>query len=169
MAFLLIINFPLNTSKKIAFALFLFIAGFTLEWVGVHYEFLFGSYTYGNNLGVKVDGIPLLIGVNWAVLILSSGAISELITKNKVVKVLFGALLMVFLDFFIEVPAPHFDYWSFEGGTAPLQNFIAWYLISAFLLSIMEILKIKGDSIFSCHLYAAQLVFFAFFYGTYTL
>lgn len=169
LATLLVLNFPLDNAKKIVFALFLFLAGFSLEWVGVHYGFLFGAYSYGNNLGIKVDGVPLLIGVNWAVLILSCGAIASLITNNKVFKVLLGAFFMVFLDFFIEVPAPLFDYWAFDTGTAPLQNFIAWYLISAVLLALMELFKIKGDSIFSCHLYAAQLVFFGFFYGTYSL
>ncbi|MDX1628022.1 MAG: carotenoid biosynthesis protein [Fulvivirga sp.] len=161
---LLGINFPLNSIKKLLVSFLFFSFGIAIEWVGVHYDFVFGSYSYAQNLGTKIDGVPLLIGINWAMLILICGAISDKLANSFVVKIILGAAFMVLLDFFIEVPAPQLGFWVFEGGTAPLRNYLAWFLISAALLSVYHKQKIKGDFIFSCHLYAAQLVFFAFFY-----
>lgn len=55
-------------TKQLSFLLFMgiaFIIGVTVELIGVHTSYLFGSYYYGNNLGLKWHGIPLIIGANW--------------------------------------------------------------------------------------------------------
>ncbi len=164
MAILLTINFPINNGKKIIIAFSFFMISILLEWVGVHFGFLFGAYSYGQNLGSKIDGVPLLIGINWAVLIFCTAAIADKLIKHNYLKILLGALLMVLLDYFIETSAPTFDFWSWEIGHAPLRNFIAWFIISAALHFVYQQSKIKGDFIFACHLYAAQLAFFGYFY-----
>jgi putative membrane protein len=164
MATLLILNFPIHHKKTIVLALLFFAVSFILEWVGVHYGFLFGEYSYGQNLGVKLDEVPLLIGINWTVLIFCTAAIADRLVSHPVSKIILGASFMVFLDFFIETSAPLFDFWSWELGYAPLRNYIAWFVISAALHFVYRQSKIKGDFNFSCHLYAAQLVFFGYFY-----
>lgn len=166
-AVLLIINFPINSAKNTGFFVSIFLAGFFIEWLGVNYGLFFGEYTYGENLGYKLGGVPLLIGINWAVLIMVCGVISDKLTFTPFIKALAGAALMVFLDFFIELPAPVFDFWEFSGGIAPLQNYGAWFIISFIMLMAFQKLKIKGDFVFSCHLYVAQLIFFAYFYVAY--
>lgn len=168
-ALLLTINYPLLSVKNILFFLSIFVCGFAVEWLGVNYGLLFGKYAYGENLGYKLGGVPLLIGVNWAVLIMTCGAITNKLSTHPVIKAFAGALLMVLLDFFMELPAPIFDFWEFDGGKAPLQNYVAWFAISFMMLLVFQKLKIKGDFIFSCHLYAAQLIFFAYFYVAYGL
>ena len=40
------------------------------EAIGVNTGLLFGTYEYGANLGFKIFGVPLIIGVNWTVLII---------------------------------------------------------------------------------------------------
>jgi uncharacterized membrane protein len=168
LAVLLIINFPIDNRKKMILAFAFFVSSLLIEWIGVHYGFLFGAYTYGKNLGLKIDGVPLLIGINWAILIFSSAAIADKLIKQRFLKIIFGALLMIFLDFFIEVSAPVFDFWTWELGAAPLRNFVGWFIISAVLHFIYHQSKIKGNFTFSCHLYAAQLIFFGYFYGFHT-
>ena len=66
MALLFVWIFPLNTRRKALLFAFIWVAGIGAEWIGVHTGYLFGSYSYGENLGPKIDGIPYLIGVNWA-------------------------------------------------------------------------------------------------------
>lgn len=166
---LLIWNYPLNTPRKLITAVVFFIAGMAAEWVGVHYDFLFGAYYYGNNLGIKLDGVPLIIGVNWAVLVLITGTIAHHVTQNLTLKIVAGASLMVFLDFFLEVSAPQFDFWHWGIGHAPLQNFVTWFLLAALLQWILHKRKIIGNLTFSIHLYLAQLIFFAYFYGYHQL
>jgi len=166
---LVVINFPIDTAKKRWITVLFFSTGMVAEWIGVQYGFLFGEYIYGNNLGIRVDGVPLLIGVNWAILALCTAAISSHVFKNMIFKVVFGALLMVFLDFFIEVAAPSLDFWTWTLGEAPLKNYITWFIIALFLHVVYHASKIKGDFTFSLHLYAAQLIFFVYFYGVYRL
>jgi uncharacterized membrane protein len=164
-AVLLTIHFPIDSFKRIIVALVIFTFSFLIEWIGVHFGFLFGVYECGKNLGLKIDGVPLLIGVNWAVLILCTTAIADRWVKPIFLKVLLGALLMVFMDFFIETSAPPFDFWIWASGAAPLRNYISWFIVSALLHTFYHRTKMKGDFTFSCHLYAAQLLFFIYFYG----
>jgi uncharacterized membrane protein len=164
-AALLIVNFPIDSLKKVVVVLLIFASSLFIEWVGVHFGFLFGVYEYGKNLGLKIDGVPLLIGVNWAVLILCTAAMADKWVKPILLKVTLGALLMVCMDFFIETSAPPFDFWIWASGAAPLRNYVAWFIVSLFLHYAYHRTKMKGDFTFSCHLYAAQLLFFIYFYG----
>ena len=164
---LLIINFKIDTIKKATIMMLFFTVGIFVEWIGIHYDFLFGAYSYGLNLGWKLDGVPWLIGVNWALLILITGAVANKIKAGFWLKVFFGAFLMVFLDFFMEVPAPIFDFWTFKNGIAPLQNYIAWFAIASGLHVIFQRANIFGNFKIAIHMYVCQLVFFGFFFFYY--
>lgn len=166
---LMIWLFPIDSNRKIMASLIFFLTGVFVEWLGVNFSLLFGTYQYGENLGPKVGGVPALIGVNWTVLVFISGEISNKIHVSRWFKILIGASLMLFLDFFMEVPAPHFDFWIFEGGIAPPSNYIAWFAIAALLHMVFQFMKIEGNFKFSLHLYICQLLFFAFFYAYYSL
>jgi len=161
---LLIATFPIDSLKKILLTTLFFGVGMLVEWIGVHYDFLFGVYEYGENLGLKIDGVPVLIGIYWAVLVLITGEIANEFTISKIKKVLLGAFLMVLLDFLMEASAPIFDFWSFEGGVAPIRNYIAWFGIAVFLHGIFQWAKLKGDVRFCFNLYACQFIFFTYFY-----
>ncbi|MFD0861219.1 carotenoid biosynthesis protein [Sungkyunkwania multivorans] len=159
-----VLVFPLNTSKK--WGLFLFIGAFGIfvEWLGVHYGLIFGDYSYGQNFGPKLDGVPYLIGVNWAILVFITSEISKKISLNYWVRAVIGAALMVFLDLFMEVSAPIFDFWAFDGQVAPLQNYVGWFFVAVFLHLVLLRAKISIHPIFAQHLYASQLAFFVYFF-----
>ena len=110
--------------------------GYLVEVIGVATGLLFGEYCYGASLGVKWLDTPLMIGVNWFMLIYCSGVFVNKYWRNKWVKIALGATVMVVLDFFIEPVAPVLDLWSWGDANewllfgAPLQNYIAWWLIA---------------------------------------
>ncbi len=164
---LIVLAYPVSTDKAIRVAVFFYLAGMAVEWVGIHYEFLFGKYSYGDNLGPKIDGVPWLIGVNWMVLILITAAISAKVFNHWLLKILAGALLMVFLDVFIEESAPILDFWNFSSQEVPMRNYLAWFVISAFLHYIYHRSRLEGDFLLSLHVYLAQLIFFLYLYGIY--
>ncbi len=166
---LLMWYYPIENVRKLIPVAIIYLVSLLIEWVGVHFGFLFGTYAYGNNLGFKIDGVPLLIGVTWATLILSTAAIADRLVQPIYLKIIMGALLMVFMDYFIETSAPPFDFWVWAEGAAPLRNYIAWFGVSLFLHAFYHQRKVKGDFTFSCHIYAAQLVFFIYFYGFHRL
>jgi putative membrane protein len=65
-------------SRIVAFIVIALLA-FFIEVYGVQTGNLFGTYTYGNNLGWKLFGVPIIIGVNWAALLM----VSQQLHKEK--------------------------------------------------------------------------------------
>ncbi len=166
---LLVWSFPNRTWRLgLAIGVF-FIGGMLFEWLGVHYGLFFGNYEYGNNLGPKFSGVPYFIGINWVVLTVVTAIIASSIFKNIIARAVLGASLMVFLDFFLEQSAPIFDFWVFENGIVPINNYIAWFGIALLFHLIYQRLNLKGSLKFSYHLYIAQLLFFVYFYGFYNV
>ncbi|KAA1247701.1 carotenoid biosynthesis protein [Aquimarina sp. RZ0] len=150
--------------KKLILALLIpFSIGMVVEYLGVNYGVIFGNYGYGENLGFKILGVPLMIGVNWAILIYCTAAISEKIHKNIIFSSLIGAVLMVTLDMIIEISAPRFGFWEFMNGVVPLQNYMGWF-ITAFIAHILfqKVFKTLQYTL-SIHTFIAMFVFFTIF------
>jgi len=150
--------------KEILILLIPFVIGFFAEYIGVHYGFLFGSYRYGDNLGYKLADIPLMIGVNWALLVYASIGISRYFTNNRFFQTFIASALMVFLDYFIEKSAPRFDFWAFTNGVAPLQNYIGWFFVALFANLCYVYFRPKVNQVLAIHLYLVMFIFFVFFY-----
>ena len=156
--------FPIDSLRKwIAFVLF-FSGGMLAEWLGVNFGLLFGDYVYGENLGPKLDGVPYLIGVNWALLTFVTARIVGGLSDRPWAKILLSAMLMVMLDYLMEHSAPDFDFWTFEGGMATAENYISWFAIALIFQWILHRFGIKGNQKFSLHFYLSQFVFFGYFY-----
>ena len=120
-----------------------FLTGMITEILGVQRGWIFGDYKYGNALGYKILGVPMLIGVNWALLTIITAAIAQQFYENLFMRIVIGVGLMIFLDLLIEPIAPVLDFWAFEGGNAPLQNYIGWTAVAIFLQSIFHYFRIK--------------------------
>ncbi|MBO3117829.1 carotenoid biosynthesis protein [Winogradskyella sp. DF17] len=140
-----------------------FLLGFITEALGVNYGLIFGSYSYGENLGFKIAGVPLMICFNWALLTAVTADVSKLLSKNRIVTALIAAAMMTGLDVLLEVSAPRFDFWEFENGVVPLQNYIGW-LITAFVAQLgYQHFKIKTNLSISWHILISIALFFAVF------
>lgn len=145
-----------------AFALIIFFSGIVAEWIGVHKNWLFGRYHYGGTLGVKVDDIPLMIGVNWLMLVYAAGVLMQRFRlKSMLFRILIGAVILVLLDALIEPVAVKFDYWTWFNNVVPLKNYVCWFGISAVFLLIFESFKFKTQSIVAPILLLVQFIFFA--------
>ena len=154
----------LRNARSGFFAYIFFVSGMFVEWLGVHFGWPFGEYEYGDNLGLKLDGVPYLIGINWSMLVLITGAIAHRITGSIWLQAIIGASLMVGLDFFIEPSASTMDFWHWANDFIPLSNYIAWFVV-ALILQLIYMGFIKPMHFkFSLHLYLAQLIFFISFY-----
>lgn len=143
------------------FAFLIFIAGIAAEWVGVHKQWLFGNYHYGKTLGTKVWDIPLMIGVNWFLLIYATGVLMQRSRlKSMIARIITGALVLVLLDVLIEPVAIRFDYWSWAEGYPPVKNYVCWFLVSAVFLGVFEQFKFKPQNIVAPILLLVQFGFF---------
>ena len=141
----------------------IFWTGISVELLGVNYGLLFGEYSYGKNLGPKLFGVPILIGMNWVILTVISGSISNYISKgSKILSILLGSILMLFIDFFIEPVAPILDFWEFKNSIVPLSNYTGWFMTGFITQLLYQYLFKEKELKFSLNLYLAILVFFLF-------
>ena len=140
-----------------------FFLGFIAEALGVNFGLIFGTYVYGENLGYKLFGVPLMICVNWVLLTATSADVAKYISKNIIVSSLIGSALMTGLDIVLEVSAPRFDFWEFENGVVPLQNYLGWF-VTAFVAHLgYQYFKVKTNIIISWHVLISIILFFIAF------
>jgi len=158
---LLFINQKELEIKNIVTILFIFLIGMIAETLGVNYGIIFGEYNYLDNLGYKVLGVPIMIGVQWIILTFITGSFSSYIFgHSKFKSILFGAVLMVLLDVLIEPVAPQMGFWVFENLTAPIKNYVGWLIISIPAQLVFHYGIDKKEITFSFHLLIVQFLFF---------
>lgn len=130
-------------SKFILWGIITYIITFLLEVAGVKTGLVFGEYIYGNALGFRVLEVPLVIGFNWVLVILGAISISKSFSDNIFIISVLAAILSVIFDYFLEPVAIKLDYWEWEAIAVPLQNYIAWFIIT-YIFSFV-LLKIASD------------------------
>ena len=155
---LLIARFE-HSKKFYFFLLFAFLIGMTAEWIGVHTGLLFGDYAYGENLGVKIGEVPLIIGINWAMLVIISASLAETLVFAWYIKAFIASVFMLFLDFLIEPVAIVSDYWTWN-GEIPLSNYVTWFLVTLLLQGIYFRFKLAETNKVAIALYGIQVLFF---------
>jgi putative membrane protein len=139
------------------------LLGFLAEALGVNFGLIFGTYAYGENLGYKVLGVPLMICVNWTLLTATTADVSKYFSKNIVISAVIGAALMTGLDIILEVSAPRFDFWEFENGVVPIQNYIGWF-VTAFIAHLgYQSFKVGTNKVISWHVLLSIIIFFTAF------
>lgn len=142
------------------FSIITYLVGFWVEFLGVHTKIIFGEYTYGPTLGLALGEIPLLIGLNWFLLIYLTGSFFNQWKMSLPLKVILGATTMLLLDIFIEPVAIHHRFWSWTNSEIPLQNYIAWFVISAMLLIFFYVSKFEKKNPLTNVILLFQFLFF---------
>lgn len=142
------------------FSILTFLTGYFIEVVGVKTGMIFGHYSYGKTLGFKLLDVPVIIGINWVLLIYIVGVICNRFNLSSLIKSLFGSALLTTLDFFIEVVAIKYDFWKWANYTPPTQNFVAWFIISFFLLLLFHSMNFNKSNKLAQGLFLIQIVFF---------
>lgn len=166
--------------KNIFFYMFMAITvsiGFIVEVIGVNTALLFGEYTYGNVLGMQVKNVPLIIGVNWFIVMYCCGittytlfkkALSKLAIETKtptqslkaISVIIDAATIAVFLDWIMEPAAIKLGYWHWKTDVIPFYNYLCWFVVSIFLLTIFHFCKFNKQNKFAIHLLLIQAMFF---------
>ncbi len=177
MTFLLLLNHPSGNNRVYVFAFLVYITGFLVEIIGVNTGYLFGQYVYEDVLGVQWMGVPLIIGVNWFIIVYCAACIMgrvEIWLLNKLeginhIKpaiqtfsfVVDAAVLTTFFDWIMEPAAQKLGYWQWlPNGQVPFFNYISWFIISAGMLLLFKRLNIKPQNHFAVHLFIIQVLFF---------
>ena len=156
---ILIFHERFNPKTLVAFAM-VYLLSFVVELAGVNTGLIFGRYFYGESLGLKLWNTPLIIGINWLMLVYMTESVSKKWIPNRFVQVPFAAALMVAYDVILEQVAPKLDMWHWINSEVPLKNYIAWFLLAIILLIIFRSLKVKTKSSLAPFLFLCQVLFF---------
>lgn len=151
---------PLYLKRELLVFTTIFSVSFLFEAVGVNTGKIFGSYSYGESLGTKIFGTPLLIGLNWVMLTYCTAVIADKIKIPVILKITTASLLMVLYDGIMEQVAPVMKMWSFSAGVIPMANYIAWFVISFLFHSFLRFTDIKIINSIAGFIFALQLLFF---------
>jgi putative membrane protein len=160
-SFLLFLNHKQFNTAFYTFLGISFLLGFFIEMIGVKTGFIFGQYHYGDTLGLKIGNVPIIIGLNWLMLVYCLGIICNQLKITIFFKSILGSIMLVALDLLIEPVAVKFNFWSWESKYIPVQNYIAWFFVSFILLFFFNILPFDKNNKLAKALFIVQLVFFA--------
>jgi bisanhydrobacterioruberin hydratase len=141
-------------------SLSVFITGYAAEVIGVNTGLLFGEYRYGAALGYKVFETPLIIGVNWLMLVYMSASVTQKYNFTGLSGIISASLIMLLYDFILEQVAHEMDMWHWENNTVPLQNYIAWFLLAVVFQSIFKALNINARNKMAEVILISQVCFF---------
>lgn len=112
-----------------------FWIGFGAEIIGIHTGYLFGDYVYGPTLGPKLWEVPIVIGVNWFLLIYTTGEAFRKIS-NDFYAAFLSACAMTAIDYIIEPVAVALDFWYWKNELIPWTNYLGWFGVS-FLIHLI--------------------------------
>ncbi len=166
---LFIFHRAINIKQDIIIFTVIFLLGFIVEVVGVNTGVIFGSYQYGETLGIKLFHTPLLIGLNWVFLTYTARSISDKLTKNIFLQLIIAPTLMLIYDIVMEQLAPLMDMWSWTNSSVPIKNYIAWWLIGFLFTGILKRFKINTHNPLALVLFLCQFLFFAVLFIYYNL
>lgn len=159
----------LGRKKAIVSLVLIFLVTLIIEIIGEKTGTIFGKYSYGDVLSyniIEILNVPLIIGFNWVMVILSATALSSKITSNDILQIPTTGIIAVAFDYVLEPVAIRLEYWTWLDNLAmktnavPIENYIAWFLISssfAFFIKKFN-LNLKGN--YLLYYYFSQLFFF---------
>jgi putative membrane protein len=156
---LMLFHKPHNTKFWITLVI-IGVLGFAVEAVGTNTGLVFGNYTYGKSLGVKLFQTPLVMAINWMVLVYLVYDLLKGWNINFILKSFVSSIILVVYDFVMEPVAIKLDMWNWETGNPPLHNYIGWFLVSLLFFIYIYRSKLKFDNPLSRTLFLLQCLFF---------
>lgn len=160
MAAVIVFHKSTDLRKEIILFVLIYIAGFLVEAAGVNSGKIFGIYSYGTGLGIKVLNTPLMIGANWALLVYCTSVISDGFALPLFLKIPVASLMMLVYDIILEQVAPVMNMWSFEGDSAPIRNYIVWYILALIFHSALRLSGVKITNRIAPFIFLIQAIFF---------
>lgn len=147
--------------KDFILLILLYIAGFVLEMIGVNTGLIFGNYSYGSGLGLKIAETPLMIGINWVLLVYCTSAITETTKWKSWITVPLAASILLIYDMILEQVAPSMDMWSWSEGVIPMQNYLAWWIIAFIMHVLVKLFDFRFQNKIALPVLLIQFIFFA--------
>ena len=118
--------------------------GFGAELVGVATGKPFGHYSYSEQLGPRVRGVPLLAAAAWAMMARPSWAVAGRISRSPLARVPLAAGALAAWDVYLDPRMVREGYWSWPGGGryegVPASNFAGWFVTGLAVFAVFAAL-----------------------------
>ena len=128
--------------------------------IGVNTGLVFGNYIYGKALGIKVLDTPILIGLNWLIMVYCTAAIVNQFNAGSIPKILLGSAMMVGYDLLLEYVAPFMDMWSWDTPYPGIKNFVMWFILAIVFHILFQMLNLRIENKPARYLFLIQILFF---------
>ena len=121
--------------------------GFGVEVLGTRTGLPFGDYTYASTLGPKVAGVPVIIPLAWAMMSYPALLAARRLVTGPLLTPVVAAVALASWDLFLDpqMVGEHHWTWTLDGspvligiGNVPVQNFVAWLLVSLVLMLVLD-------------------------------
>jgi uncharacterized membrane protein len=123
--------------------------GFLAELVGVATGRPFGHYTYSDQLGPQVRGVPLAAAAAWAMMARPAWVTAGLISRRRPGRVALAAGALTAWDVFLDPRMAREGYWSWPAGGRyegiPATNFAGWLVTGAGVFAVWALLDGDDD------------------------
>lgn len=162
MSFILILLFHKSWKRWHTIVAFIVICNlsYLVEVLGVRTHLIFGNYVYGDRLGFKLFDTPLMIGINWVMVVYCSASMLVWTRWPSAIQVLVASVLLVLYDLVLEHVAPLLGMWSWEGNNIPLQNYIAWFILAVGFHGLLKWMKVRTINPVAPAILICQFLFF---------
>ncbi len=157
---ILFVNRNHITLKTFYWILSIFGLTIIFEAIGVNTSIIFGDYFYSNILGFKILGVPLVIGLNWTIVLVGLFTLTDnSVQLNVFFNSLIIGVLAVLFDYILEPVAIKLNYWQWNANIVPMKNYISWFIIAFIFGFIGFKLKAKYKDGLIIHYIFAQFLF----------
>src|SRR3954454_9587785 len=120
---------------------------FAAEVAGVATGKVFGTYGYGDGLGRKVAGVPLLAAAAWSLMARPAWAAAGLLTRGRATRAVVAAGALTAWDVFLDPRMVREGYWTWPGGGRyegdAASNYAGWLATGAAVFAVWALLA--GD------------------------
>jgi putative membrane protein len=137
------------------------VVGFAVEALGVKTGVIFGEYHYTDRMGPRLIEVPLVIGLNWAILVHAVHVWVGGWFRSRAVMAVVGATAMTAFDWVMEPVAIRLRFWVWQADTVPLKNYLAWWGLSFVLLLVSDTICPSPKNRLAPWVFGVMLVFFA--------
>jgi uncharacterized membrane protein len=119
------------------------------EAVGLASGFPYGEYTYSDELGPTLLGVPFLVPLAWLMMAWPSWVLAAwLVPRSRAVRVLVAAYVFAAWDVVLDPQMVQAGYWRWAHpspglpgvSTVPLTNLAGWLLAGVVLMTLLDLL-----------------------------
>lgn len=117
--------------------LIVLVCALGIETLGARTGFPFGFYHYTDRFGPLLGMVPATIPLAWHVVVTNALFIVRAVTpyRSRLAEAALAGLLCTLYDFVLEPFATTVKrYWVWQGGVIPLQNYVAWFVLSGLIV-----------------------------------